>query len=125
MQRLSPSSKAFSRQLRREMTDTEQFLWRHLRMRQVRGVKFRRQHPVGKYVLDFACLEKQVAVELDGSQHIENAAKDEVRTAWLAAQGWQVLRFWNNDVFLNIDGVLACIDAALQSNHTNNKNPSP
>ncbi|MFY9261265.1 MAG: DUF559 domain-containing protein [Gallionella sp.] len=99
MQRLSPSSKAFSRQLRREMTDTEQFLWRHLRMRQVRGVKFRRQHPVGKYVLDFACLEKQVAVELDGSQHIENAAKDEVRTAWLAAQGWQVLRFWNNDVF--------------------------
>jgi very-short-patch-repair endonuclease len=68
---------------------------------------------VGGYILDFACVEKQVAVELDGSQHIENAAKDEVRTAWLVAQGWQVLRFWNNEVFLNIEGVLACIDTAL------------
>ncbi|MDD4964231.1 MAG: endonuclease domain-containing protein [Gallionella sp.] len=115
MQRLSPSSKVFSRQLRREMTDAERFLWQHLRMRQVRGGKFRRQHPVGRYILDFACLEKQVAVELDSSQHIESSAKDEVRTAWLVAQGWQVLRFWNNEIFLNVDGVLACIDVALHS----------
>ncbi len=121
MQRLNSSSKTFSRQLRREMTDAEQFLWRHLRMRQIRGIKFRRQHPVGKYILDFACLEKRIAVELDGSQHIENTEKDDVRTEWLAAQGWRVLRFWNNEIFLNVDGVLACIDAALQANLENVK----
>ncbi|MFY9261508.1 MAG: DUF559 domain-containing protein [Gallionella sp.] len=100
MQRIRPSSKAFSRQLRHEMTDAEQCLWRHLRMRQIRGIKFRRQHPVGRYILDFACLEKRIAVELDGSQHIENTEKDDVRTQWLAAQGWRVLRFWNNEIFL-------------------------
>lgn len=119
MQRLSPDSKIFSRQLRHEMTDAEQCLWRHLRMRQIRGLKFRRQHPVSGYILDFACLEKRLAVELDGSQHIENKAKDGVRTQSLAAQGWRVLRFWNNEIFLNIEGVLASIDTALQAGSEN------
>lgn len=115
MRRVSPDKTEFSRHLSHEMTDAEQWLWRHLRMRQVGGVKFRRQHPLGPYVLDFACLEKQLAIELDGSQHIEQTAKDEARTEWLKTQGWQVLRFWDNEVLTNIDGVLSCVDAALHA----------
>ncbi len=113
MPRIRPSHTAFARQLRHEMTDAERCLWQHLRQQQMYGVKFRRQHPVGPYILDFACLEKHLAIELDGGQHFENAEKDAVRSAWLSSQGWQILRFWNNEVLTNTDGVLACIAQAL------------
>ena len=113
MPRIAPDTKAFARRLRREMTDAERHLWRHLRMRQNHGMKFRRQHPLGNYVLDFACLEAKLVVEVDGGQHAEQQEKDKARTAWLEGQGWQVLRFWNNDVLLKIEGVVSVIHAIL------------
>ncbi len=111
MQSTNPHIKTFSRKLRKDMTDAEKHLWRRIRMQQL-GVKFRRQHPAGSYILDFACVELKLALELDGSQHAEIKQIDAERTSWLNAKGWQVLRFWNNDVLQNIDGVLGVI-----SNH--------
>ena len=91
------------------MTDVERVLWRGLRGKQIGGHRFRRQHPIGKYIADFACIEQKLVIELDGGQHQEQIAYDEQRTAYIQAQGWAVLRFWNNDVLNNLDGVLAAI----------------
>lgn len=88
------------------MTAAETHLWQRLRAHQVCGKKFRRQHPVGKFILDFACIEAKLAIEVDGSQHFELQHQDHQRTACLEAQGWKVLRFWNNDVLQNVEGVL-------------------
>ena len=104
---------ALARRLRREMTDAEHQLWHHLRNRAFTGFKFRRQHPVGPYVADFACLEKRLIVELDGSQHLDSSP-DAIRDRWLGRVGYTVLRFWNNEVFEELDGVLEVIHAALQ-----------
>lgn len=112
MQRLTPYIKDFSRQLRRDMTIAEKHLWRRIRMQQM-GVKFRRQHPAGAYILDFACIESKLAVELDGGQHSELQARDNERTLWLESQGWKVLRFWNNEVLQDIESVLTEINGAL------------
>ncbi len=103
-----------ARLLRKAMTDAEQLLWRMLRREQL-GAKFRKQHPVGKYITDFACLEPKLIVELDGGQHAEENAreKDSVRTQFLEAQGFKVLRFWNNDVLQNIEGTVVSIYEAL------------
>jgi len=113
MQRLPQHTKDFSRQLRSEMTDAESYLWRRLRSRQIHGLKFRRQHPVGNYILDFACIEARLAIEVDGGQHNEMQIHDDQRTALLEAQGWKVLRFWNNEVLQNIEGVLVEVLNAL------------
>jgi len=87
-----------------------------LRNRQLEGVKFRRQQPIGHYVVDFVGLEKKVIVEIDGGQHNERRllARDERRAAWLNAEGYRVLRFWNNEVLSNADGVLEVIREALR-----------
>jgi very-short-patch-repair endonuclease len=106
MSRISPNTKDFSRKLRSNMTDAETHLWQHLRARQIIGLKFRRQHPAGKYILDFACIEAKLAIELDGGQHNELQMQDKLRTAWLESQEWMVLRFWNNEVLQNTEGVL-------------------
>ena len=98
--------------LRVGMTDAERRLWSRLRFEQL-GVKFRRQHPIGSYVLDFASLAPKLAVEVDGSQHLEQLAYDERRTAWLEARGFRVLRFWANEVLAETDGVVARIVEAL------------
>ena len=105
-----------ARDLRRQQTDAERVLWARLRSRQLGGVKFRRQQPLGPYVVDFASLEKRIVVEVDGSQHgdEEGGRRDEKRTAWLQDRGYQVLRFWNNDVLLNTDAVLECIMEATK-----------
>jgi very-short-patch-repair endonuclease len=79
--------------------------------------KFRRQHPIGRYVVDFVCIERALIIELDGGQHVERVAADEIRTAFLQTRGFRVLRFWNNDVLRNIEGILIIIDAALKSPH--------
>jgi very-short-patch-repair endonuclease len=76
--------------------------------------KFRRQHPVRDFIVDFACTEYQLAIEVDGGQHSENAA-DTIRTAWLQSRGWKVLRFWNNDVLSNTNGVIETILRILKS----------
>ncbi len=97
------------------MTDVERLLWHALRAKQIDGNRFRRQHPIGKYITDFACVEKKIVVELDGSQHQEQLEYDEQRTNFMKQHGWQVLRFWNNDVLNNLDGVLAVIVKRLEN----------
>jgi very-short-patch-repair endonuclease len=88
------------------MTDAEKKLWRHLRARQLDSRQFRKQVPIGSYVVDFCCLKAQLVVEVDGGQHDARSAQDEHRTRWLNDQGYRVIRFWNNEVLQNIDGVL-------------------
>ena len=98
-----------AQRLRAEPTDAERALWVRLRRRQVLGHKFRRQQPVGPYIVDFVCLEKRLVVEVDGSQHIEQRSYDEARTVWLESQGYRVLRFWNNEVLKETDVVVEVI----------------
>ncbi len=93
-----------SRTLRKNMTNAERKLGYAVRDRRLGDYKFRRQVPVGMYILDIACFEFMLAIEIDGGQHCENQA-DEKRTHWLEAHGWHVMRFWNNEVLQNIDGV--------------------
>ena len=97
-----------ARQLRRNMTDAEQRLWRYLRGGQL-GVPFRRQYPLGPYITDFACVPLKLLVELDGGQHAEAMAYDLRRDAWLRGKGFTVLRFWNHDVMKNTEAVVEAI----------------
>jgi very-short-patch-repair endonuclease len=105
-----------ARRLRKHSTDTEGRLWRYLRDRQIEGFKFRRQQPVGSYVVDFVNLEKKVVIELDGGQHALHPG-DRIRDEWLRAEGYKVLRFWDNQVFSNLEGVLEDIRSALLTPH--------
>jgi very-short-patch-repair endonuclease len=125
MHRLDPNHVEFSRALRTSATEAERKLWRHLRDSQLNGARFRRQHPVGIFVLDFACVQQRLAVELDGGQHADDVVRDAGRTAWLEAQGWRVLRFWNNDVMGNVEGVLGAIAEALDVGNRPPPQPSP
>jgi very-short-patch-repair endonuclease len=100
-------------ELRRNLTDAERKLWWKLRHRQVGGYRFRRQVPIGPYIVDFACLSHRLLIELDGSQHGENIAYDQARTRWLGSRGYRVLRFWNGDVLQDLEGVLETIYRAL------------
>ncbi|WP_166302688.1 endonuclease domain-containing protein [Bradyrhizobium sp. 2S1] len=102
-----------ARRLRANQTDAETALWKRLRNRQIDGHKFARQVPIGNYICDFACREKQLVIEVDGGQHAESAA-DAIRDRYLADEGYRVLRFWNNDVLGNIEGVLTTIQAGLR-----------
>lgn len=102
----TPQALINAKQLRQQQTQAEQQLWSKLRHRKLAGLKFRRQVPIGAYIVDFYCHEQGLVVELDGSQHIEQAAYDEVRSKFLQAQGLTVLRFWNNVVLTDVDSVL-------------------
>jgi very-short-patch-repair endonuclease len=102
-----------SRKLRAKQTDAETKLWNRIRNWQINGDKFVRQEPIGRYICDFVCREKLVVIEVDGGQHSESA-RDEVRDRYLRVQGYRVMRFWNNDVLSNIDGVLTVIDDELR-----------
>jgi very-short-patch-repair endonuclease len=104
-----------ARQLRNEATDAERHLWRYLRREHLAGYRFRRQHPLAGYIVDFVCLSVGVVVELDGGQHAEAVAYDAQRTRLIEARGYRVLRFWNDDVLLRTDEVLAAILRELQS----------
>jgi len=112
---LNPELLSFARKLRRETTNAEQLLWHLLRNRRFNGFKFRRQHPVGEYVLDFYCHEARLGVELDGGQHNEagQRRKDEARSSFLAGEGITVIRFWNNDVLRETEGVMEELLLAL------------
>ena len=108
-----------ARLLRKRMTEPELILWSQLRRAQLGGHKFRRQHPVGPYVVDFACLKAKLIVELDGGHHSEQTDSDRQRDANLAALGFNVLRFWNDDVRHNLSGVLEKILSELRNqNHS-------
>ena len=109
----STAARKNAKTLRIGMTDAERRLWSRIRHEQL-GVKFRRQHPVGTYVLDFACLAPKLAIEIDGSQHLEQLTYDERRTAWLASQGYAVLRVWANEVLSESDAVVLHIIDQLQ-----------
>ena len=109
-----------ARKLRSETTDAESHLWRALRNRQMNGFKFKRQVPFGPYIADFICMEAGLIVEADGGQHAGQADADAVRTKYFEKGGYRVLRFWNNDVLQNLEGVLATIASELAT-----KTPSP
>lgn len=100
--------RSHARTMRKKMTDAELKLWNELRAHRLMGLSFRRQMPVGSYIVDFACPEKKLIVEVDGSQHAADVAeKDAFRTRALEDLGWTILRFWNDDVLRDIDG--ACL----------------
>src|SRR4030042_6167074 len=95
--------------LRKRPTDAESLLWMHLRAKQFKGLKFRRQQPIGAYIVDFVCFERRIVIEVDGGGHAFEKVKDVGRDTWLQGEGFKVLRFWNNEVLQNMDGVLEVI----------------
>ena len=107
-----------SRELRKNHTNAERMLWNHLRGKQVAGYKFRRQQPIGRYIVDFVCFDRKIVIEVDGWQHLDNP-EDWERDDWLNGEGFKVLRFWNNEVLLNVRGVLEQIRNHLCSPHPN------
>ena len=100
-----------ARELRNNATDVERILWQHLRKRQMADTKFRRQQPIGPFIVDFVSFDKKIVVELDGGHHAEDAANDRRRDACLGANGLVVLRFWNNEIVEHLEGVLERIRA--------------
>lgn len=112
---LDPEKKLFARYLRRNSTNVEKLLWLKLRNRQFLGIKFRRQQSIEGFIVDFVSLEKKLIIEIDGGQHNQrkNILKDQKRTRVLENNGFTVLRFWNNEVLQNLDGVLEALTLAL------------
>ncbi len=110
-----------ARYLRKQSTEAEKTLWRQLRNRQLAGYKFRRQAPIGKYIVDFLCYEQILVIEIDGGQHQSRVEADSERTNWLETQGFRVIRFWNNQVLAEAEAVLEEILRELQKEDS----PSP
>jgi very-short-patch-repair endonuclease len=100
--------------LRHTLTEAEVKLWQCLRMHQANGVHFRRQHPIGKYIVDFCAPRQKLIIELDGGQHADQLEYDEQRTKFLQSRGYRVVRFWNNDVLRNTQGVMSVILEMLE-----------
>jgi very-short-patch-repair endonuclease len=117
-----PTTTQSARALRQQMSNPERRLWYLLRRKQIEGFRFRRQQPIGPYIVDFVCLRERLVIELDGSSHTETQGYDEARTAWLKARGYCVLRFWNNDVMENQEGV---IEKILEALHRGRCSPLP
>jgi len=117
---------AIARKLRSASTDVERKLWQKIRERQIEEFRFRRQRPIGNFVVDFVCLEAKLIVELDGGQHAEPAkvAADETRTKFLESLGYRMLRFWNNEVLENMQGVLEHIREMLLQPAESNPTPA-
>ena len=111
LKRANPKSYRLARQLRKQPTPAERRLWMVLRRNTLNGVNFRRQHAIGKYVVDFCSVKKKLAIELDGSQHLEQSDYDIQRTAYLESQGYKVIRFWNAQVMEDIETVIRSIEA--------------
>jgi very-short-patch-repair endonuclease len=98
-----------AKELRKNSTEAESILWNRLRSRQIEGIKFRRQQPIEGYIVDFVSFEKRIIIELDGGQHAKEHEKDRIREGILEENGFRILRFWNNEIFENLDGVLETI----------------
>jgi len=114
-----------ARKFRKEPSLCERILWKHLRDRQLDGWNFRRQHPIGRFVADFVCLEAHLIIEADGGQHRLREEADRKRDAWLAQEGYRVLRIRDADIFSRIDVVLKRISETLAANHPSPPAPSP
>jgi very-short-patch-repair endonuclease len=120
-----------ARELRHRQTDAEKALWNKLRALRLEGYKFRRQHPIGKYIADFCCMDSKTIIELDGGQHCENK-KDVERDTYLTSLGFRVVRFWNNESTENMEGLLQALSLTLSQrergltrNKTNSLPPPP
>lgn len=120
-----PRPTRFARHLRNNATDAERKLWQHLRGGRLNGFKFSRQMPVAGYVCDFLCRSARLAIELDGGQHGGRTEEDEARTRGIEAEGYRVIRFWNNDVNERIEGVLIRIGEALSQASEAHPQPLP
>ena len=120
---MSAPSKA--RDLRQHSTNAELALWMRLRNRQLAGCKFCRQVPIGKYIVDFVCFERKMAIEVDGGHHQDQARYDTDRTTWLESQGFQVLRFWNHEVLTDTEAGQEALLVALQGDSPSPHSPSP
>ena len=106
------------------MTDAELKVWQILRQRQIGNHKFRRQHPIGRFIVDFVCLSAKLVIEIDGGQHDLVSTPERERTQFLENQGYRILRFWNNEVFDNLEGIYLVIEAGLNGAITPTQ-PSP
>jgi very-short-patch-repair endonuclease len=111
--RANPKSYELARQLRKVPTPAERKLWMVLRGNKLNGVSFRRQHAIGNYIIDFCAVKRKLAIELDGSQHLEQGEYDIQRTTYLESLGYTVIRFWNDQVMNNMEGVIRSIEAVL------------
>jgi adenine-specific DNA-methyltransferase len=124
--RLPEDIRIWARKMRGNMTNAEALLWMLLRNRRIANSKFRRQHPIGRYILDFYCADKKLCIELDGSQHMETIDRDEDRNKRLYLLGIKVLRFWNNEVLVETEAVLEKIYQALTTDTSaNTLTPTP
>jgi len=123
--KLPEDIRTFARELRGRMADAEALLWMMLRNRRIAGAKFRRQHPVGRYILDFYCDEIKLGIELDGGQHGEAVEYDQQRDGWLREQGIRVLRFWNNQMLAETEAVMEEIYRVVVENTSNEKSLLP
>jgi very-short-patch-repair endonuclease len=124
--KLPEDIRTFAREMRGRMTDAEALLWMLLRNRRIAGAKFRRQHPVGRYILDFCCDEKKLGIELDGGQHGEAIGYDQQRDSWLQTHGIRILRFWNNQMLAETEVVMEVIYRAIvESENKAVKAPPP
>ena len=112
--RSNPKTRTHAIELRKEPTPAERKLWAVIRNDQL-GVNFRRQHAIGNYIPDFVCIEKKLIIELDGSQHLEQEEYDKERTKYLESKDYKVIRFWNNEVMNNIEGVILAIIYAMEN----------
>ena len=109
----TPSGTQKARRLRQDQTPAETVLWRSLRNRQLEGMKFRRQFPVGKYIADFCCIEKKLVIEIDGGSHVGNEEYDRIRTVFLEEQGFHVIRFTNRMIYDQLDAVIEEIRSVI------------
>lgn len=103
-----------AKELRQKSTDAERLLWSRFRNKRLMGIKFRRQAPIGRYIVDFVCYEHDLIIEIDGGHHQEQQASDLSRTEWLRSRGFRVIRYWNNEVLEDIDSVLESIRVTLE-----------
>jgi very-short-patch-repair endonuclease len=104
-----------AKRMRHVPTDAESTLWRQLRAGRLADYKFKRQQPIGNFIVDFVCFSQKMVIEVDGGQHVDLKIRDEARTAWLQAQGFRILRFWNNDVLQRRELVLKEILRQLEA----------
>ena len=115
MESKHPSLTGLAKSLRKRSTEAEKIVWQKIRAGQLNGFKFKRQQPIGPYIVDYVCFEKNLIIEIDGGQHAVEKDKDIKRDTWLQSEGFVVTRFWNNEIFENLEGVLETIIKKIEA----------